>query len=276
MNKLLTTWLVVLCLVAGACSDDDSSAADDTTTTTAPTEPVEAPANDGSEVEGSITVSAASSLRHAFTELGEEFTAANPDAEVTFNFDSSTSLVNQIVEGASVDVFAAADPAVMQQLLQSGLVSGYVQMVADNRLVIVTKPGNPLGVAGLADLPDAGVVALCGADVPCGRYSSEALENAGVAVDESSVTRGQNASATLTAVTEGDADAGIVYATDAQAAGDAVTVVELEDDHQVDAHFPIAVIATSGQLRVAEAFMAFAVGPEGQAILNRHGFVSPT
>lgn len=222
-----------------------------------------------------ITVAGAASLRDAFTELGEDFTDANPDAEVTFSFDSSSTLATQIIERAPVDVFASADQANMTKLTDPGLVAGRPQVFARNELVIVTKPGNPTGITGLADLAKAGTISLCGADVPCGTYAAEALGKANVTIPESAVTRGQNVTATLTAVTEGDAVAGIVYATDAASAGDAVTIVAIADELNVIATYPIAVIAASEDGEVAEAFMAFVLSPDGQAVLEAHGFLPP-
>ncbi len=146
---------------------------------------------------------------------------------MSLNFDSSSTLATQILEGAPADVFASADEESTARLTDENLIAGEPQVFARNELVIVTKPGNPEGISGLADLADAGVISLCGEQAPCGRYAAEALSNAGVRIDEASITRGQNVGATLTAVAEGDAVAGIVYVTDARSAGDAVEAVEI-------------------------------------------------
>lgn len=225
-------------------------------------------------VEGSITVSAATSLTDAFTEIADDFTAANPGAEVTFTFDSSSILATQIIEGAPADVFASADETNMTKLTDEDLVAGEPEVFAQNELVIVTRPGNPEGITELADLAEVdGVISLCAEDAPCGTYAQEALDNAGVTLDKAAVTRGRNAGATLTAVREGDAVAAIVYVTDAQGAGDAVDTVAIATDVNVRATSPIAVLAGSGDPEVAEAFVAHVMGADGQAVLAEYGFL---
>ena len=202
--------------------------------------------------------------------------AANPAVEVTFTFDSSSMLATQILDGAPADVVMFASSADMTRLTDAGLIAGKPVVFARNELIIITKPGNPERIRSLADLADAGVVSLCGEDVPCGRYAKEALEAAGVVIPESSVTRGQNAGATLTAVAEGDAAAGIVYVTDALGAGDTVETVDLPDGENVVADYPIGVLEASAGTAVAEAFVAYVLSDEGQATLAAFGFLPPT
>lgn len=226
-------------------------------------------------LEGAITVSAAASLRGVLTEIGDELETEHPGVEVTFTFDASSALATQILEGAPVDVYAAADEVSMGELVDEGVIDGEPRPFAGNRLVIVTKPGNPSGVRGLADLADVGVISLCGAEVPCGRYASEALARAGVAIPQSSVSRGHNATATLTAVAQGDAVAGIVYATDAAEVGDAVEVVELPPEHQVVATYLVGALRSSRHPEVADAVVAQLLGARGQAVLAAHGFLPP-
>jgi molybdate transport system substrate-binding protein len=233
-------------------------------------------ATDASGLTGTITVSGATSLKAAFTQVGEDFTAANPGVELTFTFDASSSLATQILEGAPADVFASADEANMTKLTDEGLIAGEPEVFATNELVIVTKPGNPEGIETLADLAGAGVISLCGEEVPCGTYATEALEGAGVTLSESSVTRGQNAGATLTAVTQGDAVAGIVYVSDAESAGDAVEAVSIPSEANVVATYPIGALEASGSADAAKAFTAYVLSDEGQAVLQEYGFLPPT
>ncbi len=245
-----------------ACGDDPTGSSD--------------PASRSSTgLEGGIAVSAAASLTEAFTQIGDDFAAANPGVEVTFNFDSSSALVAQILEGAPADVVASADEVTMAELTDAGLVAGEPEAFARNELVIVTGPGNPEGITGLADLTDAGIISLCGEDVPCGRAATQALDAAGVTIAESSITRGQNVKATLTAVTEGDAVAGIVYVTDATAAGDRVEAVTIPAADNAVVTYPIGVLASSGEPGVAAAFLAHVLGDDGQAVLEEHGFLPP-
>jgi molybdate transport system substrate-binding protein len=257
------TLVALACLVAAAagCGGDD----DDSTATS------EAAAG----VHGAVTVSAAASLTDAFTKIGDAFETANPDAKVTFNFGPSSTLETQIEQGAPADVFASADEANMDKLDNASKLAGASTVFARNKLVIITKPGNPKNVRSLADLADVGTVSLCGAEVPCGKYAAQVLEGAGVTIPESSVTRGQDVKATLAAVTTGDADAGIVYVTDAKRASDAVTTVEIPDDQNAIAVYPIALLARTGDKEAAPAFVAAVTADDGQATLQSFGFLPP-
>jgi molybdate transport system substrate-binding protein len=258
--------LASLSLLAAGCGDDDSDNADRSSTTAAP----------ASDLTAALTVLGAKSLTDAFSKIGDDFMAANPDVDITFSFDSSSTLATQILEGAPADVYASADEENMTKLTDENLIAGAPEIFARNELVIVTKPGNPEGITDLADLADAGTISLCGEDVPCGKYAKQALDGAGVTIPETSVTRGQNVGATLTAVTEGDAVAGIVYVTDALNIGEAGEAVTIPADQNVIATYPIGVLEASGNADAAEAFMAYVVGDEGQAVLKEYGFLPPT
>ncbi len=227
------------------------------------------------KLEGSVTVSAATSLKAAFTDIADRFEKANPGVDVTLNFDASSALATQIIEGAPADVFASADEANMTKLADAELLAGTPEIFARNELVIVTRPGNPANIETLGDLAGAGVISLCGQEVPCGKYAKQALDHAAVTIDESKVTRGQNVGATLTAVTEGDAVAGIVYATDAASAGASVETVTIPSSSNVIASYPIGVLAKSAHADTAEAFKDFVVGEEGQSVLVHLGFKPP-
>jgi molybdate transport system substrate-binding protein len=251
---------VAAVLVAGCGSGDDSSG------TTSGT-------GSASDPEGTITVSAAASLTDAFTRIGDDFMAANPGVEVTFNFDSSSTLATQIIEGAPADVYASADEANMAKLTEEGLIAGEPEVFARNGLVIVTQPGSPDGITGLAGLADVGVVSLCGEEVPCGKYADQVLGGAGVSIPEGNVTRGQNVTATLTAVTDGDAVAGIVYSSDAARAGDTVEAVTIPTEQNVIAVYPIGVVTATGNSDAAEAFLAHVSSREGQRVLEESGFL---
>lgn len=252
--------LLALALVSCSSADDGSPAAG---------------GDPASGLEGSITVSAASSLTESFGTIAADFEAANPGTTVELNFDSSDALARQIVEGAPVDVFASASQRTTDEVVDAGLVAGGPTTFARNRLAIVTKPGNPEGIGSLADLVDAGVISLCGEDVPCGVAAATALEAAGVAIDEGDVTRGQNVKATLGAVADGDAVAGLVYVTDARAAGDAVEAIDLPEDQNAIAVYPISVVAGSADAEVAQAFVDQVLSDEGQRVLAEAGFLPP-
>jgi len=266
--RLLLVLVVAASIALAGCGDDSNDSAVTSSTTGGS-------ASTTGHVGGTITVSAATSLKAAFTEIAEEFEAAHHGVEVTLNFDASSALATQIIEGAPADVFASADEANMTKLADAKLLAGTPETFARNELVIVTKPGNPAKIKTLGDLAGAGVISLCGQEVPCGKYAKQALDNAAVTIDESKVTRGQNVGATLTAVTEGDAVAGIVYATDAASAGASVETVTIPSSSNVIASYPIGVLAKSAHADTAEAFKDFVLGEEGQSVLVHLGFKSP-
>lgn len=228
-----------------------------------------------SGLSGNITVWAASSLRAPFVQLAGELMASNQGLTVNFNFDSSSTLATRLAEGGSADVFASADLASMKKLSDAELITGDAREFASNRMVIVTKPDNPNGIASVADLAKlegAGVVSLCGADVTCGRYAKEVLKKAGVSIDETSVARGQNATATINAVAQGSAAAGIVYESDARAAAGSVEMVEIPARHNVVARYSIAALAGTDNHAAADAFVSYVLSEAGQELLRSSGF----
>ena len=246
---------VVLVLVTAACGGD-------------------AGGQGATGVEGDITVFAAASLTEAFTDVGEAFTAAHPEATATFSFDASSALVQQITEGAPADVFASADTANMDKLIDAGLNGSEPVVFATNLLTIVVAPGNPLGITGIADLANTDIkTVICASEVPCGNYANQIFTAAGVAVTPVSLE--QNVRGVVTKVTAGEADAGIVYVTDVTAAGEAADMVEIPDEINVVAEYPIASVAASQNQAVDQAFIDFLTGPDGQAILAEHGFGAP-
>jgi molybdate transport system substrate-binding protein len=226
-------------------------------------------------VSGTIIVSAAASLTGAFGTIRDDFVTANPGANVTINFGSSGQLEAQIEGGAPADVAAFADEATMTKLADQSLLVGSSRIFATNRLVIVTKPGNPKHIETLADLAGAGTISLCADTAPCGRYADQILTTAAVAIPASNVTRGQDVKTTLAAVTDGDADAAIVYVTDAQAVGSKVASVEIPTAQNAVARYPIAVIEATGNGALAQAFMDYVLGPEAQRVLRDAGFQAP-
>jgi len=219
----------------------------------------------------SATVFAAASLTDAFTELGDAFLLERPGADLTFSFGSSADLARQIVEGAPVDVFASADLTNMAKVVDAGPASSDPRVFATNRAEIVVAPGNPLDITGLDDLTrDDLVVVVCAPEVPCGTYASEVFDNAGVEITPASYEA--NVKAVVTKVTLGEADAGIVYATDVLAAGNAVSGVEIPSGINVIAEYPVVAVSDNG---VAQAFIDFVTGAGGQRILASNGFGAP-
>lgn len=229
-----------------------------------------------------VTVFAAASLTEAFTEIGEAFEDANPGVAVEFNFASSSALATQINEGAPADVFASADNAQMKVVTDAGNAEP-PQRFARNALVVVVPADSQL--AAFEDLANKGLrLVLAGPDVPVGRYSRQILENAsaagGVTPDFGEQVLANlrsdeaNVRAVLSKVELGEADAGIVYQTDA-AVSEAVEVIEIPESFNVIAEYPIALVTESADSETTAAFLAFVLGDEGQAILRSYGFAAP-
>ncbi len=219
-----------------------------------------------------ITVSAATSLTNAFNEMVVAFNSVRPFVNVNLNFGASSAFADAIAAGAPVDVFASADQANMTKLQAAKLVFGNPRTFAHNTLVIAVKPGNPTAITSVADLVNAGTIALCAVEVPCGKYAAQALTSARVSIDESHITRGQNVGETITQVAEGDAVAAIVYVTDAKAKADQVDTVTIPATQNVIAAYPIAAIG-GRERRGAAAFLEFVASRTGQRILKKYGFL---
>jgi molybdate transport system substrate-binding protein len=227
---------------------------------------------DSRNITGHITVSAATSLSYAFSKIAAKFAESYGNVSVDLNYGASTALADGILAGAPADVFASADQTNMTKLQDAKMVFGNPRTFAHNTLVIVVKPGNPKHIGSTADLPSAGTIALCALEVPCGTYAAQALTSAKVTIDESHVTRGQNVGATLDQVAEGDADAAIVYVTDAMSKADQVDTVPIPATQNVIAAYPIAAIGKT-ENKAATAFVRFVAGKTGQRILKQYGFL---
>jgi molybdate transport system substrate-binding protein len=227
------------------------------------------------KVTGTITVSAAASLTAAFQKLGAEFQTRNPGTTVTFNFAASSALVTQIQGGAPADVFASADGINMQKLVTGGQITAEPTAFASNLLTVVVKPGNPNNVKSLGDLATVGIVSLCAPAVPCGNYADQILTQAGVTIPPGNITRGADVKSTLAAVATGDADAAIVYTTDAKAAGTTVATVPIPAWQNAFAIYPIAPVAKSSNAALANAWVKYTVSPAGQRTLQSFGFLPP-
>jgi molybdate transport system substrate-binding protein len=163
----------------------------------------------------------------------------------------------------------------MATVQASHLVSGTPVTFARNRLEIVVKPGNPLGIHSLADLTKASVVAICVPTAPCGSTAEEALTKAGVGLPTSKVSLGTDVDATLTQVTTGDADAAIVYVTNAATVGTQGVAVPIAPSQNVTTSYPIGVLTTTTDRSLASAWVAYVLGPVGRAALQRAHFLPP-
>jgi molybdate transport system substrate-binding protein len=218
-----------------------------------------------------IKVFAAASLTTAFAKIGRDFTAANPNTKVTFNFAGSQALATQIQQSAPADVFASADTTNMSKV--STLVST-PQNFASNLLQIVVAKGNPKGIKTLSDLSNRSTkVVLAAPDVPAGRYAGQALDAQHVIVKPVSLE--DNVKAVVTKVSLGEADAGIVYVTDVTDGGDKVEGVDIPARQNVAATYPIATVKASTHQSQAQAFVDMVRSDQGQQVLKSFGFLPP-
>ena len=252
-RTLTTTTVAALALALAACGSDsgDGSGGEDGTTT--------------------LHVAAAASLTEAFEEIATDFEAEHEGVEVEYQFAGSSDLATQIEGGAQIDVFASADKANMDKVADS---VEDPQIFATNVLTIITEPGNPKKISGLDDLADPDLAVVVGAEqVPCGAAATTLTEQQDVTLDpaseESKVTD------VLTKVSSGEADAGLVYVTDATGAGEDVETVETEGADEVVNSYPIATLTDAAAADLAEDFVAHVTGPEGQKVLQDKGFGTP-
>ncbi len=233
--------------------------------------PTGTPASTASEAPtGALTVFAAASLSEIFTALAAEFEDRNPGVTVSLVFDGSAGLASQITEGAPADVFASADLATMQTVVDAGAAED-PEVFVSNVLEIATTPGNPAGIASFADLADpALVLVVCAPEVPCGAATAAVETLTGIELhpvsEENSVTD------VLGKVVSGEADAGLVYATDVLAAGGAVAGVPFAEAGSAVNDYPIAAVTGARQPELAAAFVAFVLSADAQAQLAAAGF----
>ncbi|WP_414843692.1 molybdate ABC transporter substrate-binding protein [Microbacterium sp. Root180] len=262
---LMTALIAGLLAVAGCASVGDEPAGP---VTPGPSEPVVT-----EELTGELTIFAAASLGTAFDELATQFEARHPQLEVLpISYDGSSTLATQLIEGAPADVFASADEDNMQRVVDAGLASA-PELFASNTLVIAVPAGNPGGVESIEDLGEDGLtVVLCAPEVPCGAASRTLLADNGVTVSPASLE--QNVTAVLTKVAAGEADAGLVYATDVLGRDD-VEPVEAAGAGEVVNRYPIAALAEAGNPAAAAAFVEFVLSEKGRAVLEGFGFGPP-
>ncbi|CAL9368246.1 Molybdate-binding protein ModA [Streptomyces sp. enrichment culture] len=218
-----------------------------------------------------LTVLAASSLTDVFKTAGAAYEKAHPGTRITFSFAGSQELAAQVRQGAPADVLVTADTRTMDGLAAE---TGSPSVIARNRLVIATGKGNPFKIGGLEDLADSKVkVVLASPEVPVGRYSRQILDAQSVRVVP--VSEEPNVRAVLGKVELGEADAGIVYATDAAKSAGKVAAVEIPDGQNAVASYPAAALKQSKNAGAAAAFTAWLSSPEAQKILRDAGFQKP-
>ena len=217
-----------------------------------------------------LVVFAASSLNRAFATLGTEFEAAHPGVTVKFSFDGSAALVDQLKAGAPADVFAAADEVNMGRAGTAGLIADSPVPFTTNVLTLIVPKGNPAGITGLDSSLQGRKLVTCADGVPCGTATRKLAAAQGIALEP--VSEDTKVTDVRTKVESGQADAGIVYVTDAQASPDLVETIPIPGTDTARNEYLIGRLSASKQAPLATEFVSLITGERGQAVLKAAGF----
>jgi molybdate transport system substrate-binding protein len=231
---------------------------------------------------GDMVIFAAASLREACTELQRPFEQAHPGVHLRFNFAGSQELRTQLEQGAAAEVFISADRRQMDEAAKAGLM-GPEQLLASNSPVVIVPRANPAGLKRFQDLPTVKRLVIGTPEVPIGHYTLEVLDKANTAlggdfraaVEARVVSRELNVKQVLAKVVLGEADAGIVYASDAVSAGAQVQVVPIPAEFNVVAHYPMAAVRRAPHPQLAADYVQFLTSSAAQAVFARYGFGPP-
>ncbi len=256
----LAACVLSLALISGCGSTSQTSSPSGSSTTAA--------------TSGHLIVFAAASLKKSFTDIGEQFKTDNPGSSVEFSFAGSSDLVTQLTNGAPADVFASADTKNIDKAAQAGLLAGNPVNFASNTLTIAVAPGNPKNITSFQDLTKPGLdVVVCAPQVPCGSATQKVEQATGVQL--APISEEQSVTDVLNKVTAGQADAGLVYVTDAMGVGNKVTAVPFAESGGAVNTYPIAVLKQSKNPDLARKFVDMVTGPAGQKVLAAAGFAKP-
>ena len=223
---------------------------------------------------GTLTVLGAASLTETFTTLAQDFEADHPGVKVKLSFDSSATLAEQVTQGAPADVLATADEATMQTVVDAKAAHGAPRVFATNHLQMVVPPGNPAGITKFSDLDKPGVkYVVCVDTAPCGKLAVTVLAAAGITAKP--VSEEVDVKAVLSKVELDEADAGLVYATDAVAGGDKVKAVDVPTSNENLTRYPIAALSGAEKPQLAQDWVDLVTGARGRQVLADAGFGKP-
>ena len=220
---------------------------------------------------GKVTVLAAASLQGAFEEIEKTVEKDNPGLDVTFDFQGSQDLVSSLAGGNSADVLATANNSTMKTAAEQKLVGDQTEF-ATNVLTLIVPKGNPKKITGLDSSLDGANLVICAPEVPCGEATKKLAEAQGITLNP--VSEEQKVTDVRGKVESGEADAGIVYTTDAAAAKDKADKIDIPDGGVVN-HYPIAQTATPENAAGAKVFIDAVTGKAGQEVLAKYGFGAP-
>jgi molybdate transport system substrate-binding protein len=223
---------------------------------------------------GTINVLGAASLTGTFTELAKDFEADHPGVKVKLAFDSSATLAEQVTQGAPADVLATADEDTMKTVSDAGDTAATPQLFATNHLQLVVPKDNPASITKFADLDKPGVkYVVCVDTAPCGKLAVKVLANTGITAKP--VSEEVDVKAVLSKVSADEADAGLVYRTDAVAGGDTVKAVDIPTSNDNLNSYPIAALKDSKKPKLAQQFVDLVHSAKGQQVLADAGFGKP-
>ena len=254
----VATFLSAALLVLGGCASNAGAASGD----------------GGGDRTGALTVLGAASLTEAFTTLATDFEAAHPGTHVRLAFDSSATLAEQVNQGAPADVLATADTATMQTVSDAGNTAGRPRLFATNHLQLVVPENNPAGITKFTDLDRPGVkFVVCVDTAPCGKLAKTVLARTGIT--HPPVSEEVDVKAVERKVQLGEADAGVVYATDVVAAGHKVRAIDIPTSNQNLNSYPIATLKDARKPALARAWVRLVLSAKGQKVLSDDGFGKP-
>lgn len=236
-------------------------------------------ANNSSKDTNNLTVSAAVSLKDAFNEIGALY-KSKTGKTVSFNFGASGALQKQIETGAPVDIFASAGEKQMDELVSKNLIDTETRRnFARNTLVLIVPKDSILNLTAFSDLTKSDVLKIAVGNpktVPAGQYTEQLFEKSNLKNNlQSKLILAEDVRQVLDYVVRGEVDAGIVYATDAQIAGEKVRIAATApDDDHAPILYPLAIIKDSKQKQTAQEFINLVLSAEGQTILKKYGFAA--
>lgn len=293
-RSLPVTLLAILALLLAACGGAPTTTPDSSASSTAPAASTAASMSPAAsspaaatapKINGTVTVFAAASLTDAFKEMGQALETANPGAKLTFNFAGSQALRTQLQQGAKADVFASADEKQMTGAQEDGTIASDPKVFVHNKLVVIVPAQNPAGINDLMGLTKPGIkLVLAQKDVPVGNYSRQAFDKLsqdpaygsdfGAKVLANLVSEETNVKSVVSKVQLGEADAGVVYSSDVTpAVRDAVKIIDIPDQFNVIANYPIATVKDGKNAADGQAFIDYVLSPTGQETLKKHGFI---
>ncbi|HYN56049.1 MAG TPA: molybdate ABC transporter substrate-binding protein, partial [Motilibacterales bacterium] len=223
---------------------------------------------------GDLTVMAAGPLKPAMDKAKAAFEAANPEVTITLDYGHVPSLLTQLGEGVPADVLSTPDAATMKMAQDKGFVATEPTPVAGNPLALVVPVGNPGEVTALEDLANADLaVAVCAAELPCGKLTEQLATKAGLTIAADSLEPG-GSPGVVTKAAAGEIDLGVVFASDAKAGGDKVEVIPIDPAVVITGQVMAAPLAEAANASAATAFVEFLASPAGAALFTSSGFTS--